>query len=124
MKKLPFKTENKCSRRKINVCITARMFIECIKEGKQPEFPFDVHSAVTMSSVAILANRSALAGGMPFDIPDFKCEEARKQYENDRETPFVGSNGRQPTIPSCSHNEYAPTEKQLELYKEIIKEEN
>lgn len=104
--------------------ITARAFVECIKEGKQPEFPFDVYSAVTMSSVAILAHRSVLAGGMPFDIPDFKCEEARKKYENDRETPFVGSDGSQPTIPSCAHTEYAPTEKQLELYKEILKEEN
>jgi predicted dehydrogenase len=53
--------------------ITARMFVECIKEGKQPEHPFDIYSAVTMSSVAILGHRSVLAGGKTFDIPDFQC---------------------------------------------------
>ncbi len=101
--------------------LTARMFIECIKAGKQPEHPFDVHSAVTMSSVAILAHRSVLEGKI-FDIPDFKKEECRKQYENDTATPFVGTDGSRPTVPCCSHPDYKPTEKQLKLYNEIFKE--
>ena len=102
--------------------LTARMFLECIKEKKQPEFPFDIYSAVTMSSVAILAHRSVLEGKM-FDIPDFKREECRKEYENDRQTPFVGTDGSKPTIPCCSHPEYKPNETQFNLYKEVIKDE-
>lgn len=100
--------------------LTARMFIDCIRKGKQPEHPFDIYSAVNMSSVAILAHRSVLEGGAPYDIPDFRTEEARKQYENDRLSPFFGADGSEPTIPCCSHPDYKPTEKQIELYKRMI----
>ena len=101
--------------------LAARMFLDCIRENRQPEHPFDVYSAVNMSSVAILAHRSAMNGGMPYDIPDFKTEEARAQYENDRETPFYGENGQVPTIPCCSHPDFKPTEKQIELFNEVVK---
>jgi predicted dehydrogenase len=86
--------------------LTLRMFIECIKEGKQPEHPFDIYSAVAMSSVAILGHRSLLEGGVPYDIPDFHNEEDRKKYENDRLTPFFGPDGSKPTIPCCSVAKY------------------
>lgn len=99
--------------------ITARMFVECIRENKQPEHPFDIHSAVTMSSVAILAHRSILENGQPYDIPDFHTEEARAQYENDRLTPFW-VNGNPPTIPCCSHPDYKPTEAQIEKFKKTL----
>ncbi len=101
--------------------LAARMFLDCIREKKQPEHPFDLYSAVNMSSVAILAHRSMLNGGVIYDIPDFKTEEARAQYENDRETPFYGENGQVPTIPCCSHPDFKPTEKQIELFNEVIK---
>lgn len=101
--------------------LTIREFINCIKEGRQPGNPYDIHSAVAMSSVAILSHRSMLEGGKPYEIPDFHKEECRKQYENDRLTPFVGVNGEAPTIPCCSKTDYAPTEKQLELYREMMK---
>ena len=100
--------------------ITARMFVECICQGKQPEHPFDVYSAVNMSSVAILAHRSMLEGGKPYDIPDFRNEECRKQYENDRLTPFYGSDGSEPNIPCCSKTDYAPTEEQLMKYRKSL----
>ena len=100
--------------------ITARMFVECVKENKQPEFPFDLHSAITMSSVAILSHRSMLEGGMPYDIPDFTNEEDCKKYENDRLSPFVMTDGTKPTIPCCSHTDFKPTEKQLELFKKMV----
>ena len=99
--------------------LTARMFVECVEQGKQPVHPFNVYSAVAMSSVAILAHRSVLEGKI-FDIPDFTKEECRKQYENDRATPFVGTDGSRPTVPCCSHPDYAPTEIQLKLYDEMI----
>ena len=101
--------------------LTARMFLDCIKENKQPEHPFDIYSAINMSSVAILAHRSVIDGGMPYDIPDFHDEEQRKRYENDRLTPFFGSDGSLPNMPSCSQTDYAPTEKQLALYDADIK---
>lgn len=100
--------------------ITARMFVECICQGKQPEHPFDVYSAVNMSSVAILAHRSMLEGGKPYDIPDFRNEECRKQYENDRLTPFYGSDGSEHSIPCCSKTDYAPAEEQLMKYHKSL----
>ena len=82
--------------------LTLRMFAECIRERKQPEHPFDIHSAVTMSSVAILGHRSMLAGGAPIDIPDFHSEADRAKYENDTASPFWGADGSEPTVPCCS----------------------
>ena len=102
--------------------ITARMFLDCIREGKQPQHPFHVHSAVAMSSVAILAHRSMLEGGKPYEIPDFHTEEARKQYENDRLTVFLGADGKEPDLPSCSHPDYAATETQMRMYQDVFGE--
>ena len=101
--------------------IVARMFIDCIKEGRQPEHPYDIHSAVAMASTAILAHRSILNGGIPYDIPDFRLEECRKQYENDRQTPFCGTDGSRPNIPCCSNPDYSPTEEQISKMQEILK---
>ena len=42
--------------------LACRMFVTCIRTGKQPEHPYDIYGAVNMSSVAILAHRSVLAG--------------------------------------------------------------
>ena len=100
--------------------LTARMFVECVREGKQPEHPFDIYSAVNMSSVAILAHRSMLEGGKPYDIPDFIEEKWCNMYENDRLTPFYGTDGSEPTLPCCSVTDFAPTETQIKLYRELL----
>ena len=73
-----------------------------------------------MSSVAILAHRSALEGGKPYDIPDFTKEEDRKLYENDTLSPFY-SDDKEPTLPCCLKTDFKPSEKQLELYREFLK---
>ncbi len=101
--------------------ITARMFIECINEGKQPEHPFDIYSAVAMSSVAILSHRSMLEGGKPYDIPDFRDEKWCEMYKDDRLTPFYGTDGSEPTLP-CSSKPCEPTEKQLRMFREMVVE--
>jgi hypothetical protein len=101
--------------------ITARTFLECIEEGHQPEHPFNIKAAIAMSSVAILAHRSALEGGKTYDIPDFSDEKWCKMYENDRLTPFWGTDGSAPTLPCCTVNDFEPTAKQLELYHESLK---
>ena len=101
--------------------LTCRYFLECIEKGEQPEHPFDIYSAVRMSSVAILAHRSMLEGGKPYDIPDMRCEEERKKYENDRLTPYYSTSGEAPSLPCCSNPDYAPTEEQIEKYLELLK---
>ncbi len=100
--------------------IVARMFLDCIRENKPPEHPYDIHSAVAMASTAILAHRSILNGGIPYDIPDFHLEECRKQYENDRQSPFYLTDGTAPSIPCCSNPDYAPTEEKIEKMKELL----
>ena len=102
--------------------IIARMFLDCIREGRQPEHPFDIYSAVSMASTAILAHRSILNGGVPYDIPDFRLEECREEYENDRQTPFCGTDGSRPDIPCCSNPDYAPTEEMIRKMEEALKE--
>lgn len=99
--------------------LTCRMFVQCVSEGRQPEHPFNIYSATAMSSVALLAHRSMLNGGIPYDIPDFKTEEARKQYENDYLSPFTDDEANK--LPVCSHTDFAPTAKQIELYEKVLK---
>ena len=100
--------------------VIAREFLRCIEQGREPDFPFDLHSAINMSSVAILGHRSVLNGGMPYDIPDFRREEDRLAYENDEASPFYYTDGRAPTVPCCSNPSYAPTEEQMRLYRELV----
>jgi len=91
--------------------LTARTFVECIRANKQPEYPFDIYGAVTMSSVAILGHRSILEGGKPFEIPDFRNESDCELYKNDRLTPFYGADGSEPTIPCSSKPDFVPNKK-------------
>ena len=100
--------------------LTARTFVNCIRNGEQPEHPFDIYSAVAMSSVAILGHRSVLEGGAPYDIPDFKNESDRKKYEDDRLTPFY-INGNPPSLPCCSKTDYEPSEDQVKRYRDLLK---
>ena len=98
-----------------------KKFFECIREGKSPEM--DVYFATKLASVAILAHRSILNGSMPYDIPDFRREEDRKQFENDKDSPFWYSDGRAPTIACCSRPEFKPTEEQIKKFKKALKED-
>lgn len=100
--------------------LASRMFLECIEKGKQPGHTYDIYSAVNMASVAILAHRSILNGGIPYNIPDFHNEECRKEYGNDRQTPFVGTDSSRPNIPCCSNPDYSPTEEQIRKLTEIL----
>ena len=100
--------------------LTARIFLESIENGTQPPHPFDIYSATVMSSAAILGHRSMLEGGVPYDIPDFREEEWRVKYENDRLTPFPGADGSAPTLPCCSETDYAPTDEQLKGFTDLL----
>lgn len=61
-------------------------FANAIRTGRPPFL--DVYRGVAMSSVGILAWKSALEDGRPFDVPDFKDERRRRSYENDRWSPW------------------------------------
>jgi predicted dehydrogenase len=65
---------------------TNHHFAEAIRSGKQPFL--DVYRGVAMSSVGILAWKSALEDGKPFEVPDFRDEKSRSSYENDHWSPF------------------------------------
>jgi len=66
-------------------------FAKAIRSGKQPFL--DVYRGVTMSSVGILAWKSALQDGAPFDVPDFRKESARVRYESDHWSPWPEHDG-------------------------------
>ena len=95
-----------------------REFFTCIRENKRPVM--DVYFATTMASVGILAHRSMLEGGVPYDIPDFRREEDRKQYENDHITPFYGTDGSEPTIACDSHPNTMTDEEKDALYERVL----
>jgi len=103
--------------------LVARMFLNCIKENKQPEFPFDIYGATTMASVGILSHRSVLEGGKPFEIPDFRNEEDCIKYENDWLSPFYCEDGREPSLPCCSVPDYAPSQEQQNAHWKFISDE-
>lgn len=62
-------------------------FGEAIRKNEQPYL--NVYRACAMSSIGILAWKSVLSGGQPFDVPKWDDEEDRKKYENDNWTPFL-----------------------------------
>ena len=93
-------------------------FLNCIRTNTKPDM--DVYFATKLASVAILSHRSVMAGGAPFDVPDFRKEEDRIKYENDYASPFRYSDGTAPNIPCCSRPDYKPTEEQLERFKKAI----
>lgn len=93
-------------------------FFESIREKKQPIF--DVYFGVTLSAVAILAHRSALEYGMPYDVPDFHLEADRVKYENDFDTPMYSSDGKAPTMPNTELAEYLPTEESMAEYDAAV----
>lgn len=95
-----------------------KKFFNCIRNGEQPDF--DVCFATRMASVAILAHRSIMEGGKPYDIPDFSVEDDRKKYENDSLSPFWGADGEEPSYPCCSHKDYRPSDEQIKNFRNLI----
>ena len=95
-----------------------REFFSCIRENRKPEF--DEYFATTCASVAILAHRSLMEKGVPYDIPDFRKEEDRVKWENDHLCP-IPRTGIPASFPCCSHPDYRPTEEQYNNYLEAIR---
>ena len=73
-------------------------FANAIRSGEAPFL--DVYRGVAMSSVGILAWKSALAEGQPVAVPDFRDEESRKKYEDDHWSPWPEDAGEGQPPPS------------------------
>jgi len=56
-------------------------FVRAIFEGKPA--PFDIYSASDCTIPGILAYRSQVENGQPFDVPDFRNAEEREAYRDD-----------------------------------------
>lgn len=93
-------------------------FAQAIKTGKQPFL--NVYRGVAMSSVGILAWKSALEDGKPFDVPDFSKESDRKKYEKDDASPFPDAQTKNKLPPSIL-GFVQPKKENIEFAKKIWK---
>lgn len=94
-------------------------FAEAIFEQEAPFL--DVYRGVAMSSVGILAWKSALEDGCPYDVPNFRDESDRKKVENDHWSPFPESDQLvKPPASILSHQE--PSDEDIEAAKRIWSE--
>jgi hypothetical protein len=91
-------------------------FANAVRSGEQPFL--DVYRGVNMSSVGILAWKSALEDGRPFDMPDFRSETQRKPFENDQWSPWPKDAGPGKP-PSSILGQLEPSPKGLENAKPI-----
>lgn len=97
-------------------------FANAIRSGTQPFL--DVYRGVAMSSVGILAWKSALKDGMPLEVPDFRNETKRAKYAKDNASPFpshAGKKGYAP-LPASIAGDLKPTKEGLALAKRVWKE--
>lgn len=79
-------------------------FMRYLRYDEKPYF--DVYNAVSLSATAIMGYRSALSGGQPFDIPDFRNPEIRRFYADDNFKPFPDYwTGEGKTLPSNAHQD-------------------
>jgi predicted dehydrogenase len=86
-------------------------FVEAIRTGAPPYL--NVYRAVTMSAVGILAWKSALEEGVPYDIPDFTDAEVRRRHAQDDWSPWPED--RRPGQPYASiRGDVVPTPEAVE----------
>lgn len=96
-----------------------REFLKCIREDTEPLF--DVYFATRTASVAILGHRSELEYGVPYDLPDFRKAEDRDRWREDELSPFYYSDGREPTMPCTTAPDFAPSQRQLDNFNNILR---
>lgn len=82
-------------------------FSEAIRSGEQPYL--NVYRACAMSCIGILAWKSAIGGGIPYDVPKWDDEEDRKKYENDYFTPFRKEGQDDTGMPPRTLSPWKPT---------------
>ncbi len=98
---------------------TSFHFASAIRSGEQPYL--NVYRGVAMSSVGILAWKSALEEGAPVAVPDFSDEASRKKVEDDHWSPWPEHAGEgQP--PSSIRGWVEPSDKSKALAKKVWEE--
>ena len=75
-------------------------FAKAIRSGQAPFL--DVYRGVAMSSVGILAWKSALEDGRPFALPDFRSEASRSAFADDHWSPWPEDAGPGQPPPSIA----------------------
>jgi predicted dehydrogenase len=99
---------------------TTLHFAEAIRSGTQPYL--DVYRGIDMTLVGIQAWRSALNQGAPEEIPDFRDESVRREYEEDHWSPDpTREEGEQ--APTSILGDIEPSEKALEFCREVWREQ-
>ena len=64
---------------------TTYYFAQAIREGSKPKI--DVYMATAMTAIGIQGYKSALQGGVPMEVPDFRKPEVRDRYRHDEWNP-------------------------------------
>lgn len=91
-------------------------FANAIRSGEQPYL--NVYRGVAMSSVGILAWKSALNDGRPYAVPDFRDEASRQQVASDHWSPWPDDAGPgQPPPSICGLIE--PTTESIAFGQEV-----
>ena len=79
-----------------------------------------MYRAIDMSLCGILGWKSALQGGSPVDVPDFREESVRKQYETDH---FSPDPTRENSVPRTIYGPEEPLPQGVEFAKQIWNEQ-
>jgi hypothetical protein len=74
-----------------------------------------------MSMAGIAGWKSALQGGAPVELPDFRRESARKRYEDDDWSPFAEDVGPGQPPPSVTGMN-PPAARQIRFARKVWKE--
>jgi len=94
-------------------------FAEAIRKNEQPYL--DVYRGLDMTLVGIQAWRSCLENGAPFEVPDFRNESVRVDYEDDDWSPFPED--RRPGQPwSSIEGEIKPGKEAIEYARAVWRE--
>jgi len=94
-------------------------FANAIRSGEPPYL--DVYRGVAMSIIGPLAYRSALDDSNTIDVPDFRTEAARVQYEDDHWSPDPAAHKDGDPLPSILGKREIP-DKALDDAREIWRE--
>lgn len=94
-------------------------FANAIRSGRQPYL--DVYRGVAMSSIGIVAWRSALEEGRPVEVPDFRDEKARKRYEDNHWSPWP-EGSRAGEAPPSIRARVEPSRKGLAFAQKVWRE--
>lgn len=97
---------------------TSSHFAGAIRSGRQPYL--DVYRGLAMSMCGIQGWRSALAGGTPMAVPDFRKESVRKKYENDE---FSPDPSRPDHVPCSILGDIKPSKEALAFSRSVCRKQ-